>query len=99
MCQGWTHRRNVIAQVIQVMRGRIYLRVTFLESNVFSVSYTHTYVYIAIEDTRISARIYRWIVTDQRRDEKGEAGSLGGIFASERLFHDDVISRLWRFLS
>lgn len=77
----------------------VYLRVTFLESNVFSVSYTHTYVYIAIEDTRISARIYRWIVTDQRRDEKGEAGSLGGIFASERLFHDDVISRLWRFLS
>lgn len=77
----------------------VYLRVTFLESNVFSVVYTHTYIYIAIEDTRISARIYRWIVTDQRRDEKGEAGSLGGIFASERLFHDDVISHLWRFLS
>ena len=74
----------------------VYLRVTFLESNVFSL---YIDIYIAIEDTRISARIYRWIVTDQRRDEKGEAGSLGGIFASERLFHDDVISRLRRFLS
>lgn len=26
-------------------------------------------------------------------DEKGEAGSPGGAFASKRLFHDDVISR------
>lgn len=75
----------------------VYLRVTFLESNVFSLS--DIYIYIVIEDTRISARIYRWIVTDERRDEKGETGSLGGVFASERLFHDDVISRLWRFLS
>lgn len=56
--------------------------------------------YTVIEDTRISARIlYRWIVTDQRRNEKGETGSVCGVFASERLFRDNVISRLWRFLS
>lgn len=78
------------------MDARIFTRDVSRIQRIFSV---YRYIYIAIEDTRISARIYRWIVTDQRRDEKGEAGSLGGIFASERLFHDDVISRLRRFLS
>lgn len=81
------------------MDARIFTRDVSRIQRILCRIHTHTYIYIAIEDTRISARIYRWIVTDQRRDEKGEAGSLGGIFASERLFHDDVISRLWRFLS
>lgn len=79
------------------MDARIFTRDVSRIQRIFAVGYI--YIYIVIEDTRISARIYRWIVTDERRDEKGETGSLGGVFASERLFHDDVISRLWRFLS